>query len=416
MTKQLGAAVLVLFGFFAICEGSNAANSDVPEPFQGFDDSSEYTIDYNDLTALLKIVVVDVGLSMRREAREAPEITGTRMKPKVKKTANEGNRFYFETFEDNEESQVFLRDIQDSLERLPAEVPLSYFSRDEQLAYWLNLYNVTVLNEIIAVYPKKNLKKLVTGKKSIFARKLLMVAGVPLSLDDIQFTILRQNYDNNPLIIYGLYKGIIGGPNIRKSAYTGADVHRALETNAYEFVNSNRGTYIRDEKTFRVSSLYARDGVYFPDFDSDLSQHLLQYLQGKEKPALQAASKIKPDINDWAVTDLGGSNQRIGGSFGDSRAALMDSVRGTTPEHTAQPMTGGGSAMSVTDGYGSTLMTAGGQQRSLARIDPALLQVLHDLNEGRLAENQRSATVEIQDLEDSPAESAPDVAPDEEGQ
>ena len=116
MTKQLGAAVLVLFGFFAICEGSNAANSDVPEPFQGFDDASEYTIDYNDLTALLKIVVVDVGLSMRREAREAPEVTGTRMKPKVKKTANEGNRFYFETFEDNEESQVFLRDIQRVLE------------------------------------------------------------------------------------------------------------------------------------------------------------------------------------------------------------------------------------------------------------------------------------------------------------
>ena len=94
----------------------------------------------------------------------------------------------------------------------------------------------------------------------------------------------------------------------------------------------------------------------------------------------------------------------------------MDSVQGTTPEHTAQPSTGGGTVMSVTDGYASTSMTAGGQQRSLARIDPALLEVLHDLNEGRLAENQRSATVEIQDLEDSPAESAPDVTPDEEDQ
>jgi hypothetical protein len=36
-----------------------------------------------------------------------------------------------------------------------------------------------------------------------------------MSLDDIQFTILRQNYDNDPLIIYGLYQGNIGGPNIR---------------------------------------------------------------------------------------------------------------------------------------------------------------------------------------------------------
>jgi hypothetical protein len=58
-------------------------------------------------------------------------------------------------------------------------------------------------------------------------KKLLTVDGVALSLNDIQFNILKHNYANNPLIIYGLYQGVIGGPNIRKSAYTGATVARA---------------------------------------------------------------------------------------------------------------------------------------------------------------------------------------------
>ena len=88
------------------------------------------------------------------------------------------------------------------------------------------------LDEVVKEYPRQNLKRLFRGKNSMFEKKLLTVAGVPLSLNDIQFTILKQNYDSNPLVIYGLYQGIIGGPNIRKTAYTGANVWRALENNA----------------------------------------------------------------------------------------------------------------------------------------------------------------------------------------
>jgi Protein of unknown function, DUF547 len=403
MTKHFATTISIFFGFLTLCEVVNATEPAVPEPFQRFDDGSKYAINYDDLTALLKTVVVDVGRSTRRVAQAAPDVTGTRMKSKIKRTANEGNRFYFETFEDDEEARQFLRNIQDSLEQLPAEAPLEHFSRDEQLAYWLNLYNVTVLNEIIAVYPKKNLKKLFRGKNSIFSRKLLTVASVPLSLNDIQFTILKQNYDNNPLIVYGLYQGIIGGPNIRKTAYSGADVYRALEDNAYEFVNSNRGTFGRDERTFRVSSLYDRNRTYFPRFDADLPEHLLNYLEGKERTALQAASKLKPDIDDWSVTDLGGSHQRIGGSFAYNRAALLDSVKSTVPAD-------GGGVTAAAVGYGSATMASKGKR--LSRFEPALLEMLHELNEKRMMENQRNAAVSIEDLEESPVEPVPETAPD----
>jgi hypothetical protein len=273
-------------------------------------------------------VVVDVAISSRAIAPPAKEITGTRMKVKVNKlTANEGNRFFYETFQDNDAGKQYLLEFQKNLEMLPSRTPLSKFSRDQQLAYWLNLYNITVVNQIVAVYPKRSLKNMIQGRDSIFSEKLLTVAGIPLSLDDIQFTILKQNYDNDPLIIYGLYQGIIGGPDIRQLAYNGDDVYRALEDNAFEFINSNRGTFIRDEETFRVSSLYDRNNEYFPEFRSDLSQHLLTFLEGDERAALQVASKLKTDINDWTVTDLGGTRQEIGGSLAHNNAALMDSFR-----------------------------------------------------------------------------------------
>lgn len=53
-----------------------------------------------------------------------------------------------------------------------AAAPLNLFSRDEQLAYWSNLYNITLVDEIVAIYPKRNLKKIVTGKNSILAQKV----------------------------------------------------------------------------------------------------------------------------------------------------------------------------------------------------------------------------------------------------
>ncbi|MCZ6819883.1 MAG: DUF547 domain-containing protein [Calditrichaeota bacterium] len=329
MTKHFGAVLVIVCGFLTLYEAADAAESDVPEPFRGFDESSNYAIYYDDLTYLLGTVVVDVGRSNRRVAKPPADITGTRMKAKVKKTANEGNRFNYESFRDNEVGRQFLRDIQDGLQQFPAESPLENFTRDEQLAYWLNLYNITVLNEIVAVYPKRSLKKLFRGKNSIYSKKLLTVAGISLSLNDIQFTILKQNYDSDPLIIYGLYQGIIGGPDIRTVAYTGATVYRDLEDNARDFVNSNRGTFGGHKNTFRVSSLYDRNRAYFPEFDSELPQHLMLFLQGSHRTKLEAATKIKPDINDWTVTDLGGTrNKNIGGSLASNSAAMLDSFRG----------------------------------------------------------------------------------------
>ena len=285
MRKRILLATFFICGLLAMHGMANAAESTVPGPFQRFNTASTYTIKYGDLDGLLRASVVNVGRSNREKAEAPVAKTGTRMKQTGVKTStvNEGNRFMFEAFKNNEENQALLGAIRTSLEKIPTEVPLEYFSRDEQLAYWLNLYNITVLNEIVKVYPERKLKKLLVGKKSILSKKLLTVAGVPLSLNDIQYTILKQNYNNNPLIMYGLYQGIIGGPNIRRRADSSENVYRNLENNAVEFINSNRGTSSKSARVFRASSLYQRNKEYFADFNSDLKIHLLSFLEGDER-------------------------------------------------------------------------------------------------------------------------------------
>lgn len=328
-TNLFGAAAAVVLSGLLLSSSSLAADSQVPEPFQGSDEDSNYAISYENLNVVLDAVVIDIGRSDRAKAPREQQATGTRLKVKVNRwTVNEGNRFYFEAFENNESAKLQLDEVKQGIENATSQVGLKRFSRDEQLAYWLNLYNVTIVNEIVKVYPLGNLEKFLHGKDSILARKLLVVEGVSLSLNDIEYTILKQNYDGNPLVIYGLYEGIIGGPNIRKSAYTGKTVYDALTDNAVIFINSNRGTAIKNAKKFRVSSFYERNEAFFPNFDADLTAHLLQYLEGDELAALQAATTLNTDIDDWTVTDLGGSRREIGGSMANNSAAMMGSVQG----------------------------------------------------------------------------------------
>ena len=403
MLKRLCSTLVIMAGLILSASTAAATLSEVPAPFRGFDSTSTYQINYSQLNALLKMTVVDVGRSTREVADPTRAATGTRMKANVQRsTTNEGNRFYFEIFNGDDEAEKALQDIRDDLAALPSQAPLQFFNRNEQLAYWLNLYNFTLLNEVVKVYPKRKLNKLLKGKKSILDKKLVTVAGVPLSLNDIQHVILKQNYENSPLVMYGLYQGIIGGPNIRKSAYTGANVQRNLADNAAEFINSNRGTYSRDEKIFRASSLYDRNRGYFPNFQEDLKKHLLVYLQGSERSKLEYASTIKPDIDDWTVTDIYGSYPQIGGSFAQNNAALLDSTKSVT--------TGEAGVVAAPSSLASSRIVSRSSPTSY--VSPELLTQLQELKAKQDATNLDKATVTVEELGEVAVEPSTESEPD----
>jgi len=370
----------LVLGLVSVSAFANSLDTTVPDPFQRFDADSKLTVDYRDLDSLLDVVVLNTGRSDRKKADTVRAQTGTRMKNKINRaTVNEGNRFYYEVFENSPENQQTLHKIRTRLENIPSVVPLEKFNRDEQLAYWLNLYNVTVLDEIARVYPVSDPQDLLLGPDSILSKKTLVISGVPLSLDDIQFNILRQNYDNDPLVIYGLYQGVIGGPNIRKTAYTGKHVYTDLIENALEFVNSNRGTESKNRRVFRVSSLYQRNADYFPDFDNDLTAHLLTYLEGDERSDLQKANNIKPDIEDWTITDLYGTSRNLGGSLATNAAAL-DGAMGNN---------------------GSSMLSS--RAVTTSRYTPEMIQHLNELSQKRAA--QRNGTVTVEEMGQAPEKS-----------
>lgn len=370
--------------------------AEAPEPFGKENPDSRYSISYADVDAILKYMVVDVGRSSREVAEPPRAKTGTRMKAKVSRaTSSEGNRFYFEEFTRNEPYRTALHNVRLALQAIPGRMALENFNRTEQLAYWLNLYNITLLDELVEIYPERDLEKELLGKHSILDEKDLNVGGVPLSLNDIQFTILAANYPDDPRVMYGLFQGVIGGPNIRRRAYTGENVYRFLEDNADEFINSNRGTYTRNGD-FEVSTLYERNRLCFPDFDTDLRNHLMGYIKGPERGKLQSAGELRPQIEDWTIADVYGTFREIGGSFATSQSAMLDAVRAF------QYGAGGGATPTNFSVAGSSYIA---KTEPLAALSPHELERLTTLkNKEEAANLVREGRVTIEELGEVPVE------------
>jgi hypothetical protein len=194
-------------------------------------------------------------------------------------------RFRFDA--SREDGTKFLRQY---AEALAAHGPAG-LSADDQLAYWLNLHNLLVLAHVSSTGGKADMEN-DRGRGDApgpaFTAKLITVAGVPLSLDDIERGIVMAHW-NDARVIYGLYHGSAGGPAMADAAYTGQTVWAMLDAGAKRYVGSSAGLQVT-RKGAEVSAIYAwYADPYFPD-DSALRTHLETFAPATAKAGLAKAT------------------------------------------------------------------------------------------------------------------------------
>lgn len=303
--------VSIILVLMSLSGSSIAQQSDTEKyaKFSAFTEHSKLEMDFSIVDQLLHAGVMNMGPSSRTYAKKLGPSTGTRFTQTIDgATENEANRFFYESLKKDQKKILKLRK---ELETIPSLTPLNQYTKEAQLAYWLNLYNVTLINELAVIYPLNNLKPVLTGEESILDRKILSVDNVQLSLNDIQYGVLPTLYPDSTLYIYGLHQGIKGSPNIRTKAFTAREVNQKLKENAQEFVNSNRGTQFNGgEGVIRVSSFYKRNSQLFPDFDESMKSHLLQFADKSIHELIENATSFKADISNWRINDFYGSIRR----------------------------------------------------------------------------------------------------------
>ncbi len=312
ITKILTLVLLV----FLITPVYGQEETDSADPFARFgnySEGSDLAINHSAWSSVLEATIFVIRPTSHRMASiKNPPSTGTKVSRGSNSPARfESNRVVFHLLQ--EEHLDLVREYRRELVRLPDLYPLADFNKDEQLAFWLNLHNAVLFEQLAEHYPISKLKSLRLGKSkkpALWDEKLVTVEGVSLSLNDIQNKILIRHWAS-PMVLYGLYQGAIGGPSLPIKAFTGKNVHNLLKSTAKEFVNSNRGFRMRGSKA-QVSLTYGWGSAAFPNWERDVARHLVKFADSSHRAELASAKEFVAKLYDWAIADLTGGTLSVG--------------------------------------------------------------------------------------------------------
>lgn len=184
-------------------------------------------------------------------------------------------------------------------------VEISRHDRDEQLAFWINLYNAVTVAVVLDHYPVDSILdiSISPGLFSVgpWKKKLAEVEGEPLSLDDIEHRILRPIW-RDPRVHYAVNCASYGCPNLAAEAFTAARTEALLEGGARDFVNHPRGAEIVDGELI-TSSIYHWFRADFGGDDAGVIEHLRRYAAPPLREALAGRTRVDGHHYDWKLND-----------------------------------------------------------------------------------------------------------------
>jgi len=304
---MLGAAALAFASPPALAQQGAGSLASADAAFATFTpkaDANTDSIDYSIWTEAMRNLVVSMGPSLRQGApRPAQGFGSRRVYGHVSRYRLEGTRIMF-SFLDSDVIATF-GEYRRDLEQTADKVDIQSLRRNEQLAYWINLHNVALVEQIANNWPVRQPREIMLDGVPLDEAKFITVEGIAMSLKDIRTRIVYRNW-KDPRVIYGFWRGDIGGPSIQREAFNADNVNRLLERGAQEFVNSLRGTQ-KSGNTLQVSSIYKEAApFYFGDFNADLRAHLARFANEEVGEILRETSRIEPSISEYDIADLAG--------------------------------------------------------------------------------------------------------------
>ena len=186
-----------------------------------------------------------------------------------------------------------------------SRVPISSYSRPEQMAYWINLYNALLVRVVLDHYPIASVHDIGASTKpgtgGPWNEKLLQIEGLPVSLNDIEHRILRPIW-RDPRVHYVLSCAAVGCPNLQPQPFQADRLERQLSQAAMAYINDPR-CIVTDGDRLVVSSIYRWYQEDFGGSDRGVINHLMAYAEPDLAMSLQHFDRIAGDDFEWRLND-----------------------------------------------------------------------------------------------------------------
>jgi len=178
-------------------------------------------------------------------------------------------------------------------------------TEDQQLTFWLNLYNALVIAQILPRYPVTSIRPKVLGVPDwfrffrFFSRPVFSLRGKKYSLNAIEHGTLRVQFAE-PRIHFALVCAAIGCPLLRNEAYHPDRVRQQLAEDADRFINNpTKVRFDPAHNTLYCSQILKWYGKDFLVASNSLVNYLRDYFR--------SASELPEDVKvsylpyDWGL-------------------------------------------------------------------------------------------------------------------
>lgn len=177
-------------------------------------------------------------------------------------------------------------------------------SRDEQLAFYINLYNAATLKLIIDHYPVESIKDIGPFFSTPWKQKVVVLDGELVTLDNIEHDIVRPTF-KEPRIHFALNCTAMSCPPLLTAPYEAQTLNKQLDTAAIGYINDGNNNYLDGNKLY-VSEIF---DWFSEDFPEDFIRWFVRYARGELKAGMDAVIvsgrtlKVKYLDYDWSLNE-----------------------------------------------------------------------------------------------------------------
>ncbi len=174
------------------------------------------------------------------------------------------------------------------------------WSRNEQMAYWINAYNAYTIDLIIQNYPVesiKDIKKGVAFVNSVWDIKFIKIQGYTYDLNNIEHNILRPVF-KDARIHAAVNCASFSCPKLLAEAYTAEKLERQLDDSMRSFINDPLRNRITAGKA-EISEIFK---WFKGDFERDAGS-LREYLNRYAAVKLTKDTDISHIDYDWKLNE-----------------------------------------------------------------------------------------------------------------
>lgn len=196
------------------------------------------------------------------------------------------------------------KSLGDEIQKL-SNLNIASYNRNEQFAYWINLYNMETVYLVLQNYPVSSITKIKSGYFSFgpWNKQLLKVDGTKLTLNDIEHRIIRPIW-NDPRIHAAVNCASISCPNLLTTPFEANTINDQLNNAFSNFVNSAKGVKINGS-TLELSKIFEWYGVDFGDSTTDMKKFISYYIKSEKlKQKILKTNKIIYQNYNWNLNGI----------------------------------------------------------------------------------------------------------------